>query len=555
MIPPATLLAMKRILFAARRAALNPLIINRLRLNNGARTVARTLSTRTATATLGAARNGLGVLGIALGLAGFVLQKSEEVNAEAPPHTVDARAVSACLAALDSALPGSVSTDPLLLRARSKDISTHPPHEPFAVVFCASECEVSRALSICNTHRVPAITHASLTSLEGQTVPTQARGIVIDVSQMNATIAIHERDMQATVQAGKSWNELNEELEPLGLMLGPDPGLGASIGGMCATSCSGTRAWRYGTMKENVVGMRVVLPSGEIITTRRRPNKSSAGYDLTRLMIGSEGTLGIITQVTVKLVKIPEQLSVAMFSFADIDTASHAVHEIVTSGLAINRLELMDSNAIRGANLFSRTNYPESPMLLVEYAGSPAVISEQQQRVESICTAHNSLYSRSATTPEECTSIWDMRRNLTWSVYALRSGPSSDYDLQTTDVGVPHSALPILFKEAQAWKEELGITMQQLAHAGDATHHSNTPILRTDPVELAKAEEFARRLALRAIELGGTCTAEHGVGLGKNKYLEQELGKEAVDLMRRIKTAVDPKGVMNPGHVLPDRKK
>lgn len=322
--------------------------------------------------------------------------------------------VKACLHDLKVGLPpGRVSTDPTLLKARSKDPSIHEGNEPFAVVFCHSEAEVVSALKILNAHKMPVIPHASLTSLEGQTTPTKMRGVVVDVGQMNATVEIHEADMQATLQAGKSWNDLNEELAPLGLMFGPDPGLGASMSGMCATSCSGTRAWRYGTMKENVVGMRVVLATGEVITTRRRPNKSSAGYDLTRLMIGTEGTIGIITEVTVKLHRIPEQLSVAMFSFPNVESASKCVYDIVRSGLSINRLELMDENAIKGGNKFAGLSYPETPMLLVEYAGSPVVIAEQKERVENMAANHGVLFQRSAKDDVEYEQIWDLRRNLT----------------------------------------------------------------------------------------------------------------------------------------------
>ncbi|KAI9018936.1 hypothetical protein DFJ74DRAFT_675327 [Hyaloraphidium curvatum] len=484
----------------------------------------------------------------------LVTSAGREVLAESPAESrLD---VPGCLESLRSAMPeGGVSTDETLLRARSKDVSIHPPSLPYAVVFCTNESEVATALKICNRYRMPVVPHASLTSLEGQTVPSLQRGVVIDVSQMNSTVAVYRDDMQAVVQAGKAWNDLNEELAPYGLMLGPDPGLGASIGGMAACSCSGTRAWRLGTMKSKVVGMRFVLPDGQIVTTRRRPNKSSAGYDITSLMIGSEGTLGIITELTVKLHKIPEKLSVAVFAFPDVVSATKAVHDIVMTNMTINRLELMDENAIKGANRFAGTSYPETATLLVEYAGSPRLVEEQKERVEQIAQERGALSSRTAQTDEEYDMLWESRRNLTWSVYTLRDdGPASDFDLLTTDVGVPSSELAGFFAQAKAWKEELGIVMQQLAHAGDATHHSNTPIRRNDPVELAKALEFSRRLATRAIELGGTCTAEHGVGLSKIKYLEQELGPEAIEVMRKIKAALDPNLILNPGHVLPPRR-
>jgi D-lactate dehydrogenase (cytochrome) len=215
----------------------------------------------------------------------------------------------------------------------------------------------------------------------------------------------------------------------------------------------------------------------------------------------------------------------------------------------------MDENAVKGGNKFAGLEYPETPMLLVEYAGSPVVIEEQKERVEKMAERHGMLFCRTAKDDAEYETIWDLRRNLTWSVFTLRDGSPDDFSLLTTDVGIPSSELAGFFAEARGWMADLGITMQQLAHAGDSTHHSNTPIRRGDPAELAKALDFARRLATRAIELGGTCTAEHGVGLGKRKYLELELGPEAVELMRRIKKAMDPNGILNPGHVLPDRKK
>ncbi|KAI9028483.1 putative d-lactate dehydrogenase [Hyaloraphidium curvatum] len=492
--------------------------------------------------------------------AAFALSRTE-VAAEAPSTSVSAKrsdpAAEACVRDLRARFGEKFSDDLALRTSRNRDsMSYYVGGTPQAVVFAETEQDVVDAVKICRLHRVPIIPWGAGTSIEGQLTPTDRGGIVIDLRGMDAIVALHAEDMDAVVQAGKSWLDLNAELKDHGLFFAPDPGPGASLGGMCGTSCSGTRAWRYGTMKENVLGLRVVLSDGKVITTRRRPPKSSAGYDLTRLFIGSEGTLGIITEVTVKLRRIPERHEVAVACFDSIEDAGKLVHAIVSSGLALNRLELMDELAVRAANNFpgAPIKLPERATLLIDFAGTKESIAQQKSEVAELAKRHRLAHWRESTGDSDYADIWNIRRSAIYYNFTVRTDNCDPAQLAliSTDSCVPISALPAAMREAQKLREEMGLAAPIVAHAGDGNFHCALSVKKDDPKELEAAKKFQDILSERAILLGGTCTGEHGVGKSKMRFLELELGREALEAMWAIKNALDPDNLFNPGHTLPE---
>ncbi|KAJ3332331.1 hypothetical protein HDU93_009153 [Gonapodya sp. JEL0774] len=515
-------------------------------------------------------------LGLAIGAA--IALRPTEVSAAKAALALGAPAerLEKALAEISGAVKGegAISRDKADTEAREKDLSYHLPETTVkVVVYPESEEEVAAVLKICNKWRVPVTPYGSGTSIEGNTVPTKAvaHGVVLDISRMNKILAVYPDDMQATVQGGVSWNDLNAEVEEYGLFFAPDPGTGASIGGMCATSCSGTRAYRYGTMKvhlsliygllathcprvpqENVISLRIVLPSGRIVRTRRRPNKSSAGYDLTRLFIGTEGTIGIVTEVTVKLKNIPENLSVALVSFDDISKAGTMVQDLFRSPLPLHRLELMDSSAMRASNLYHRTSLPESHTLMVEFSGTKAEIQEQASRVRAMAESRGAVRWQLSKTQEEFDEIWSVRRNGLFSTAMLRPDvPASEITTLVTDTAVPVGRLMEALAETEKISKEMGIVSLIVAHIGDGNWHVLVPLRRGDAAEYAHAKKFGDRLAHLAVSMDGTCTGEHGVGLGKRHHLWDEVGKEGVEVMWELKNLFDPNNIMNPDHVLP----
>ena len=420
--------------------------------------------------------------------------------------------------------------------------TTVPP--PAAVVFAECTDDVSQTVRMASVYNVPIIAFGVGTSLEGHLLAVQG-GISIDLGRMNKVLSINPEDLTVTVQAGVTRKQLNEEIKSTGLFFPIDPGADATIGGMSATRASGTNAVRYGTMRENVLGLEVVTASGEVIRTGTRARKSSAGYDLTRLMVGSEGTLGVITEITVKLYPLPEAVSAATCSFPSIEAAVRTTIQIIQMGIPIARVELIDANAVRMVNAHSKLTLPEQPMLLMEFHGSPASVKEQAETVQEIAAEFESHAFEWATTPEERTRLWTARHNAYFAGIQSRPGCRAI----STDTCVPISRLADCLLDSVAEVESSGIPYFLVGHVGDGNFHFGYLIDPNSAQERATAEDLNNKLVARALSLEGTCTGEHGIGLHKMDFLVTEAGVGAVAMMRTIKHALDPKNIMNPGKV------
>ena len=420
--------------------------------------------------------------------------------------------------------------------------TTVPP--PAAVVFAECTDDVSQTVRMAAVYNVPIIPFGVGTSLEGHLLAVQG-GISIDLGRMNKVLSINPEDLTVTVQAGVTRKQLNEEIKSTGLFFPIDPGADATIGGMSATRASGTNAVRYGTMRENVLGLEVVTASGEVIRTGTRARKSSAGYDLTRLMVGSEGTLGVITEITVKLYPLPEAVSAATCSFPSIEAAVRTTIQIIQMGIPIARVELIDANAVRMVNAHSKLTLPEQPMLLMEFHGSPASVKEQAETVQEIAAEFESQAFEWATTPEERTRLWTARHNAYFAGIQSRPGCRAI----STDTCVPISRLADCLLDSVAEVESSGIPYFLVGHVGDGNFHFGYLIDPNSAQERATAEDLNNKLVARALSLEGTCTGEHGIGLHKMDFLVTEAGVGAVAMMRTIKHALDPKNIMNPGKV------
>ena len=421
--------------------------------------------------------------------------------------------------------------------------TTVPP--PAAVVFAESTTDVADAVRLCAEHRVPVIPFGVGSSLEGHLLAVQG-GISIDVSRMNRVLAIHAEDLTVTVQPGVTRKQLNDEIKSTGLFFPIDPGADASIGGMSATRASGTNAVRYGTMRENVLALEVVTASGEVIRTGTRAKKSSAGYDLTRLFVGSEGTLGVMTEITLKLYPLPEAVSAAVCSFPSIEAAVHTTIAIIQMGIPIARVELIDANTVKMVNAYAKLGLREEPMLLMEFHGSPAGVAEQAQTVQEIAGDHGGNAFEWATTPEERTRLWTARHNAYFA--AIQSKPGCR--AISTDTCVPISRLADCLLDSVAEADASGLPYFLVGHVGDGNFHFGYLIDPNNPQEFATAEALNHQLVARALALEGTCTGEHGVGLHKMDFLLSEAGVGAVAMMRTIKQALDPHNIMNPGKIL-----
>jgi len=420
--------------------------------------------------------------------------------------------------------------------------TTVPP--PSAVVFAESTQDVADAVRLASQHEVPVIPFGVGSSLEGHLLAIQG-GISIDVSRMNQVLAVNPEDLTVTVQPGVTRKQLNEEIKSTGLFFPIDPGADASLGGMSATRASGTNAVRYGTMRENVLGLEVVTASGEVIRTGTRAKKSSAGYDLTRLMVGSEGTLGVMTEITLRLYPLPEAISAAICSFPSIEAAVRTTIQIIQMGIPIARVELIDAHTVRMVNAYARLGLREEPMLLMEFHGSPASVKEQAETVQEIASEHGGNAFEWAVTPEERTRLWTARHNAYFA--AIQSKPGCR--AISTDTCVPISRLADCLLDSVAEADASGIPYFLVGHVGDGNFHFGYLIDPARPEEYAKAEELNHALVHRALALGGTCTGEHGVGMHKMDFLLEEAGAGAVDMMRTIKRALDPKNIMNPGKI------
>ncbi len=420
--------------------------------------------------------------------------------------------------------------------------TTVPP--PAAVVFAESTADVQDAIQLCAQYKAPVIPYGVGSSLEGHLLAVQG-GISLDVSRMNKVLSVNAEDLTVTVQPGVTRKQLNDEVKSTGLFFPIDPGADASIGGMSATRASGTNAVRYGTMRENVLALEVVTPQGEVIRTGTRAKKSSAGYDLTRLFVGSEGTLGVITEVTVKLYPLPEAVSAAICSFPTIADAVDTVIQIIQLGVPIARVELLDAGSVRLVNQHSKLNLREAHMLLMEFHGSPASVKEQAETVQDIASDHHGADFEWADTPEERTRLWTARHNAYFAAVQSRPGCRCI----TTDVCVPISRLSDALLDTVAEADASGIPYFLVGHVGDGNFHMGYLIDPDDAAERDRAEALNHQVVQRALKLGGTCSGEHGVGLHKMGFLVEETGAGAIAMMRSIKQALDPDNIMNPGKV------
>jgi D-lactate dehydrogenase (cytochrome) len=466
---------------------------------------------------------------------------SAHLQPEVHPRTVP----PALIDALKTRFGDRCSTALAVREQHGRDESAYttvPP--PSAVVFAESTADVAAAVELASEYSVPVIPFGVGSSLEGHLLAVQG-GISVDVSRMNKVLAVNAEDLTVTVQPGVTRKQLNEEVKSTGLFFPIDPGADASIGGMCATRASGTNAVRYGTMRENVLGLEVVTASGEVIRTGTRAKKSSAGYDLTRLMVGSEGTLGVITEVTLKLYPLPEAISAAICSFPDIGAAVRTTIQIIQMGIPIARVELIDANTVRAVNAHSKLSLREEAMLLMEFHGSPAGVQEQAETVQEIAGEHGGNAFEWASTPEERTRLWSARHMAYFAGLQSRPGCRAI----TTDACVPISQLATAVLESVAEVEASGIPYFMVGHVGDGNFHMGYLIDPDSASERATAEQLNHQLVQRALKLGGTCTGEHGVGLHKMDFLLDEAGSGAVDMMRTIKRALDPKNIMNPGKI------
>jgi D-lactate dehydrogenase (cytochrome) len=415
---------------------------------------------------------------------------------------------------------------------------------PDAVVFPTSTREVAEIIKTCAAHRVPVIPYGTGTSLEGH-VNAPAGGVSVDVSLMNRILAVNASDLDCVVQPGVTREDLNTHLRDQGLFFPIDPGANASLGGMTATRASGTNAVRYGTMKDNVIALEVVMPDGEIIRTAQRAKKSSAGYDLTRLMVGSEGTLGLITEITLRLQGIPEAISAASCSFPSVDAACQAVMMTIQYGIPVARIELLDQLCVKAVNAYSKLSLPETPLLLLEFHGSDNGVKEQAATFGDIADEFGGTRFNMTTSTEERNAMWKARHDMYWASLQIRPGAQGI----ATDVCVPISRLAECVVAAQTKADELGLVAPIVGHVGDGNFHSTPLINMDDKDEIARAEEFISWLNDLAISMDGTCTGEHGIGQGKRPYLLKELGP-ATHVMAAIKNALDPIGIMNPGKIL-----
>ena len=445
---------------------------------------------------------------------------------------------------LKALLGERVTTSASVREHHGKDESYFPYALPDAVVYPHSTEEVRDVVNICRRHGVPMIPFGVGTSLEGHVLAIEG-GVTIDLSQMNSVLAVHEEDLDAVVQAGVTRKQLNEYIKHTGLFFPIDPGADATLGGMASTRASGTNAVRYGTMRENVISLTVVLADGRIIKTARRAKKSSAGYDLTRLFVGAEGTLGVITEVTVRLYPVQEAMSAAVCAFDSIDGCTKTVIQTIQAGVPVARCEIVCERSIDAINKYKKTNYRVAPTLFFEFHGTQASVVEQAETVQEIAKENGGKDFQWATRPEERNVLWEGRHNAYFACLQTRPGARA----LSTDVCVPISRLAECVHETMEDVKSYVVPVPMVGHVGDGNFHLIFLIDPDKPEELELAKTLNKRLVRRALAMEGTCTGEHGVGMGKQGSMAEELG-EAVDLMRDIKRTFDPENLMNPGKVV-----
>ncbi|WP_110670071.1 FAD-binding oxidoreductase [Salinicola halophilus] len=452
--------------------------------------------------------------------------------------------LEALIAALEPILGERITTATGIREAHGHDESWHHPAAPDAVCFPHTTDEVAAIVRACAAHRVPVIPYGVGTSIEGQVIAERG-GLCVDLAQMNAIVDVRAEDMDATVQPGVTRVQLNTELRATGLFFSVDPGADASFGGMASTRASGTNTVRYGTIRENVLAMTVVMPDGRVVKTGSRARKSAAGYDLNHLMVGAEGTLGIITELTVKLHGLPEAISSATVAFEDVAGAIDTVIASIQYGIPMARIELMDALAMRAVNRFSHLDYAEKPTLFLEFHGTHAGVTEQAETMAELCQEFGGSDFAWATKEEARQTLWQARHEAAYAAKALRPG----MEFLATDICVPISKLAACIEATQTDVDACGLVAPLLGHVGDGNFHLVVAVDRESEEELATLAAFNRRLIERALDAGGTCTGEHGIGTGKRVYMEAEHG-EGWAVMRTIKQALDPLGIMNPGKLV-----
>ncbi len=467
------------------------------------------------------------------------------MNHPAPPSALRRDMPEALLAELKTVFGERLSTSMAMREHHGRDESSYDPMPPDAVVFAHTSDEVAAAVRLCNQYRFPVIAYGTGTSLEGHILALQG-GLSVDLSQMSQVVAVNPEDLTVTVQAGVTRKQLNTEIKDTGLFFPIDPGADASIGGMAATRASGTNAVRYGTMRENVLSLTVVTAEGKIIKTGTRAKKSSAGYDLTRLFVGSEGTLGIITEVTLKIYPQPEAISAAVCSFNDIASAVNTVIQTIQMGVPVARVEFVDENGVRAFNKHDKLTLPEKPLLLFEFHGSEHGVKEQAEVVQQIADEHQAIGFEWATRPEDRSRLWQARHNAYFALLQMRPGCRAI----STDCCVPISRLAECLLETKADCERENIIHGIVGHVGDGNFHVQILVDPNDPEDIARAEGVNERMVHRAIAMDGTCTGEHGIGLHKMDFLIHETGEDAVDMMRSIKHSLDPNNIFNPGKII-----
>jgi D-lactate dehydrogenase (cytochrome) len=456
------------------------------------------------------------------------------------------KALASALEALTARFGNRLITSLAVREQHAHTTTWIPTQPPDAVVMAHEVADIQDTVRICARHRVPVIAFGTGTSLEGH-VNAPAGGVTIDLRDMNRVLAVHAEDLDCVIEPGITRKTLNEHLRDQGLFFPIDPGADASLGGMASTRASGTNAVRYGTMRDNVLALKVVRGDGEIITTGTRAKKSSAGYDLTHLFVGAEGTLGIIAELTMRLRGIPETIAAAACSFDSVRGACQATILAIQTGIPVARIELLNAEQVKACNAYSKLSLPETPLLLLEFHGSEIEVAEQSKNFGEIAKECGGGDFTWTTRPEDRTKLWQARHDAYWSVKALRPGAG----VVATDVCVPISRLADCVTETEADLKRLNLLSPIVGHVGDGNFHCSLLCDVNDPDEMARGEEFMHRLIERAQSMDGTCTGEHGVGQGKQKYLEAELGSEALEAMRAIKQAMDPLNIFNPGKIVP----
>jgi D-lactate dehydrogenase (cytochrome) len=455
-------------------------------------------------------------------------------------------AVSSAIEALAARFGNNLITSQAVREQHAHTTTWLPPQPPDAVVMARSTEDIQDVVRICAERRVPIIPFGTGTSLEGQ-VNAPAGGVCIDLREMNRILEVHPDDLDCVIEPGVTRKALNEHLRDQGLFFPIDPGADASLGGMASTRASGTNAVRYGTMRDNILALKVVRADGEIITTGTRAKKSAAGYDLTHLFVGAEGTLGIISELTIRLRGIPQSIAAGSCSFATVQGACNATILAIQTGIPLARIELLNAAQVKACNAYSKLSLPETPLLLLEFHGTEADVAEQSQMFGEIAQECGGGAFEWTTRQEDRNRLWQARHDAYWAVRGLRPGAQA----VATDVCVPISRLAECVVETEKDLETVGLLSPIVGHVGDGNFHCSMLCDVNDPDEVRRADEFLHRLVERAQAMGGTCTGEHGIGQGKQKYLESELGPEAVAAMRAVKAAFDPHNILNPGKILP----